>query len=643
MVRGKFTVYIMQIIFLVLLSQTVCAGVVYEEEVKDNIPFYIDGVKHIPRYYPSAEKLSLGVGEERLLIQKGDCETLEGVQYCVDDATAGIEEETGDPMSTVKLRVVEFGPEIKISRSISDETPLVDSEVTIVATITNQGTERATSITYTDKYPTEVKMNGAPINRAFNQAEWTGSLDPGNSEQLTYTLKFTDFIEHTSVAKVKYLHKGKVTTVESGEEKFTVQKPYSFNTSLSSESVAKGEEIKYYVTVENDAAEVFETKITIDLPTDILVTRRDAQVKGVDPLTIENEIAPGASETYEFSFKSNKKGEYTLKTDLDLSSTSYKFKDSVENEVAIGVSAIVAQVNISPSEVMAGGEYMAEVKIYNRGKETITVDAVDFESDIADKRGWRAVVVEPGKNFYALNKILYAPITYETEEHYYRISGSYRSTTGTFEFDEKNTFTILPFEKVVELTADHFLENESDGHKYVNVTLRIENIKEYKLTEINVIDSLPKGAKLVAGQRDYEAEELKSGEEVTAYSYVVRLPKDFTGDSFEVVHTFNAMDPDGEKVIFEMPVDIDMGKTEPDAEFIEETPEIEEQAENESEELIEEEKEEIENPGVFKRMWNWFKGLFGGDDDAESEAEEDEEIASEPQENESEQVEVEEE
>ena len=131
--------------------------------------------------------------------------------------------------------------------------------------------------------------------------------------------------------------------------------------------------------------------------------------------------------------------------------------------------------------------------------------------------------------------------------------------------------------------------------------------KDYKLTELNVIDGLPRGMRMVAGQRDYEGEELGPGEEITAYSYVAKMSRDM-GEKFEVTHTFNALDPDGEKVIFEMPVEIDLASddipTEPPEE---EKGEMNETAEEEKETA---EEAEEEKKGFFGRIWAWIKGLF---------------------------------
>ncbi|HII71763.1 TPA: DUF11 domain-containing protein [Candidatus Woesearchaeota archaeon] len=616
---------ILSIIVLILIAATCQAAVVYDDTVADNTPFFINSIKHISKYYPAAEKASIAAGDNRVLVAKGSCETIGDMQYCVDDATTGYDDETGSSVSSIKLRVMEFGPEVQISRSISEDEPLLNEDVTVTVTLNNIGTERATGITYEDKYPTEVKMQGSTVNRAINAAEWSGSLDPGKSHTFSYTLKFEDFLKYKSKAKASYPYKSKLKIVYSKEVEFNVARTYEINTTISGRSFTNDDTIVYTVSVKNNGEETLRVNpLMINLPDGFTVTKRDVGIEGTGKqLTWKGELSQGNSESFEIKFKTTKKGEFQIKTDFALTSGKFQFTDTTEEKFRVGISEIEAIVKAEPAEVKAGGEVMVEVGVQNIGESTINVDAIDFVSDMDTRRGWRNEQLNPGKKFYALNKIIYAPIIYEEKTYSWTISGHYTSAGGKkFEFSGTATLNVLPFEKVVDFDEKYFVVNESGEYKYLNVTVMVTNVKDYTMKELNIIDGLPKGFKMVAGSRDYEGDKLNPGASAE-YSYVFRMPKETT--KFEIKHTFNAVGNSDEKLIFEMPKEIDMVGDKAEMEEMKAEAQAEEKTAEESAQETEtagpETVTEEKKPGIFRRMWNWFKGLFGGKDKEEKPAE----------------------
>ncbi len=605
----------------IFLIPMVTAETLFEGTIKDNEPFYIQGVKHIARYYPSAEKLSLAIGEDRILIKLHECEDYQDRQYCVDKATAGYDDETGQGMSETDIRVLEFGPDVTIDRDISDTTPLIGQEVTVDVTITNKGTERATSINYKDRYPPEVTISGPSINRALNQAEWAGSLDPEKSHTFSYTLKFKDFITYQSKAEVSYPHKDKIVNKYSSSVNFTVQKPYDFSTNLSTGSAGLGEEITYTATIKNEGTENLNSDLNIIVPEGAIVVSRGSDLKGTAPtLTYSSDdvdlLKPGDTKTLEFTFKETKKGLHEIKSKASFKTMSNTFSEEKTDTFTAGVSDIVASVNITPSTVKAGGEFMAEVKVTNRGSKTITVDSIDFESDLTSRRGWRSITLEPGKSHYALNKIMYAPLTNEEQEYLFNISGWYLNSKGMrFDFSKTGMMTIEPFEKILDIKEDHHLINETAGQKYINITVRIKNIKDYELTDLNIVDSIPKGSKQVSGQRDLEREKLEPGEEILAYSYVVRLPKGFEETKFDITHTINVK-KEGEEEAFEIPATITLdGVVKEDKENNKTSDTTEErkaagQTEDNTTTKTTNDEEEKGKKGLLSRLWDWLKNIF---------------------------------
>ncbi|MFC1742132.1 hypothetical protein ACFL3V_06360, partial [Nanoarchaeota archaeon] len=270
----------------------------------------------------------------------------------------------------------------------------------------------------------------------------------------------------------------------------------------------------------------------------------------------------------------------------------------------------VPEITFRPDTIKGGRELEIEAKVTNNGEDTISDISINMASDIIGNKGWRHIELGPGKKHYAYNKILNAPTDDEEKEYFIKISGNYQTASGKImEFDEMKTITVTPQDKLAELTPTI----KVDG-KEVNVTLKIKNIAPHKLTYVSLIDTFPSGFKSTAGSRDIDIEELAIGEELTAYSYIVKVPDTFTGDEFKITHVFNGLDKDEEKIMTETKTTVkleDAGKagTGTDEEDSETNETADKTEEEEGEETTEKQDKESK-PGVFTRMWRWVKGLF---------------------------------
>jgi uncharacterized repeat protein (TIGR01451 family) len=525
----------------------------------------------------------------------------------------------------MELRVLQSGPELDIDRSISDDDPNLNEEIEVTATITNIGTERAVNINYEDKFPSSVKVSGAYADFALNRALWVGSLNPGASQSITYKLKFQEFIEYESTAEASFIFNNKVNKKKSGTTTFKVQTPYEIGDSISSRSVSLNEEIEYTFSINNTGStdELNVKSVEIVLPEGVTVTNRDLGLDRVgEKVMYSGTIPAGGSEIFTFKFKSTKVTQGELKATFELRIGSTDFTEELSHKIGVGVSEILPEIKFNPTTVKGGAELEVEAKITNEGDNTISGISLDMTGDIIDPRGWRQIELEPGKKHYAFNKIMNAPTNDEDKTYFMKISGSYRTASGSvMDFEAREEVTVLAQEKLVDLTP----EIEIDG-KEVNVTLKIKNVAPYKVTYVSLIDTFPTGFKSTEGTRYIDIDELAIGEERTAYSYIVTVPDTYTQASFDITHTFNALDQDEDKVMFEKTTSVVIGVAAGDAEEEEEEATDAEGTEGE-EETAEEEAEE-EKPGIFKRMWSWIKGLFSGDG-AEEEQEETDELANE--------------
>jgi uncharacterized repeat protein (TIGR01451 family) len=600
----------------VLVLQLVCAGEIFSGEVKDNVPFTINDISHNARYYPSAKKVSLMAGTDRVLIAVGECQEINGLKYCIDSAVEGFDDETGDPASTMELRVLQSGPDITIDRDVTDESPGLNEEVEFTVTLTNNGNERASNIIYEDNFPSSVKVSSAYYSAITNGISWTGSIEKGKSQTIKYKIRLAEFKDFESVAQVSFLWNGKVNKVKSSSIDFSVSKPYRVSDSMSAKSVGLNEDIIYTLSLNNTnaAGDIIVDKIEVIFPKGVTSSYRDMEWEvGDGKLTYKGKVSANSGKSLSFRFKSLNPLQGKIATKVMLRSNNEPFEEDFEHAFGIGISDVLPEITIKPSPVKGGGELEVEAKITNNGESTVSGISLDMASDLVDIRGWRDLELEPGKKHYAFNKIINAPSIDEEKTFFLKLSGSYRSAAGkTMKFEAMEQVTVTPQDKVLELTPDIKI----DG-KDVNVTLKVKNVAQYKLTYVSLIDTFPTGFRSSVGSRDIDIEELNIGEERTAYSYIVRIPDAYTKKSFDITHTVNALDKDESKIMYEKKTAVQLGEGAAAEESKTGTAAADESASNATAQANATgaaAPEEAEKPGIFKRMWSWIKGLFGGDD-----------------------------
>jgi hypothetical protein len=611
------------IIILVMLSAAVAAGEIFNDEVKDNVIFKVNNIDHIARYYPSAEKASILAGTDRVLVELGDCRELNNLKYCLDSATEGFDDETGDAASTMEIRVLESGPELDIDLEVSDDEPNLNEVVDITATITNVGNERASNLVFEHNFPSSVKVSGAYLSYTTNGAEWTGSLNSGDSKEISYKITFKDFLKIDSAAKTSVIYNNKVRKASSETVTFDVQKPFNVSDSLSAKSVDVNEEIRYSISIgNNDETNAITIKeLEVSIPQGAVISHRDLEFENVNgKVSYSGQISAGQSINLSFKFKASQPVQGDLKAKVQITMGTKTFDTELSHKVGLGVSDIMPEITFKPSPVKGGHELEIEAKITNNGEENISEISLDMVSNLVGNKGWRHLELLPGKKHYAYNKIMNAPSYDEEKEYFIILTGSYLTSAGKIKkFTSRENITVLPQDKLAELAP----EIKVDG-KEVNVTLKIKNIAAYKLTYVSLIDTFPQGFRMSEGSRDKDFEEIAIGDELTAYSYIVKVPDTYTKDSFEITHIFNGLTDDNQTVMTEKKTKVNLGKaaetgSKSTGTAVNAT--TNETGNKTDETAAADETEEDDKPGIFTRMWRWIKGLFSGDDEPDDKLE----------------------
>jgi hypothetical protein len=265
------------------------------------------------------------------------------------------------------------------------------------------------------------------------------------------------------------------------------------------------------------------------------------------------QITAGKSQDYILKIQSGKKGDYKIKTSLDIKIGNREFKEEMTHDFGVGVSGMVPVINISDLNPKTYDPISIVVSLYNRDKYNITTEP-EIKSNLFTDVDVDRTSYDPGTTTKILDKTITAPKTTTSMTVYVEVSGEYRNERGIdISYSARKDFTVEPEEKVVKLTQTAEVTNDT-----ARVKVSVENLKDTALSSVEVFDLMPKGFK-VAGEQT-KTVSLNQSEKKQVLDYLVLIPEDYSKDSFLIDHTVNIKDEEDEFFIQEISLRVDLTK-----------------------------------------------------------------------------------
>lgn len=590
---------ILLILFLNLLP-AVTASTLLDDWVDDYETFKAGDHYFYVEYIESTQSLVFKMDNMGGIMSMGECETKENIKYCYEDVN----------YPQIKVKITSLEPDITIERTFSTTSPNLNEEITVTVTLKNEGDKRASNIKYKDTYPTAIK-----VSSGGNTKTWEGYLNIGEEETFKYTLKAEEIISFDSTATLSYKFNGNEKTKKSSTETIDVQKLYSITQKISTEAADKNEIITYNLTITNkdESKRLTIENLEITLPSKIDLVKAPSELKKQDnKLTFKGEIEKKQSKTLTIKIKSSRAGKFTINTIAELRIASTNYKEELEKTFNVGLSYILPILNVT-DKVKSSSSYAIYIAVKNYGKDEIKNVSIKVESDlfndIEEKKN-----IAAGTTIKILDKTLTAPYTEKDEKHNIKIYGSYLSSSGrTYQFEKSAPLTVTAASKIIQIIKE-FNKKEFYPGDEIKVTIKIKNLKNQIINNIDVSDIFPKEIRSsLLGDVTGNLEELKPNEEKKLYSYSVTVPENYKEDEIEFKTILNAK-IDGELTILKKIDKIKILKGEKPEESEEEQETtinetgVQEEEINETEEEPKEIKETQEN--FFKRIINWIKNLF---------------------------------
>ncbi|MFQ5474308.1 MAG: hypothetical protein ACE5DM_00575 [Candidatus Nanoarchaeia archaeon] len=609
---------VVYLILLILLASAASATEIFDGTIKEETNTDIGGKVVYAKYYEASGKISLHVidDDKYLLLGEAECESIGLWEYCYDGSTADEEEYTTQFGETllkefynVDIHVNHQAPSISIDMSTESTGVSIDQRFNLKITLSNTGDLDASNVYFELPIPDglEVTMSGMGI--VGNKLTWSGTIRKGKSKELEASLEGKEYGKYTLTGKAEYDQAGN-TAEEDADLELEVKFPYTLEAELSPKLVGKNEAAWYTVTITNDDESVLDlNKLEFIFPSalDIKSVPSGFSITQ-NTLSGDDQISAGQSKDYAVKIQSNRQGEYKIKTDAEIRVGQRTFTETIDETLGVAVSGIVPIINITPENPKSYDSIRIDIYLENRDENNATTKP-KVTSDLFMPANIDEATYAADFSTMILTKTITAPQLDEAKEYYVKVSGGYMNERGIdFEYETKADFTIDPAQKLVKVTQ----ESVVDG-KTVEVTVFVENLKGSTLEDMDIFSLLPKGFKVAGDQSTRET--FTAFEKKQVLNYTVTIPDEFNDDFFLIENTVNA-EEDGKLQIQESNLRVDLRGVKQEVKSDEIQKENIDEAKNKTElnesvQGILDVSVEKENPGVIKRMWNWFRCIFG--------------------------------
>jgi uncharacterized repeat protein (TIGR01451 family) len=608
-------------LFIALMPFVVEAKDLHNEWHYSGDTFTVDGdvimITHFD-FYDST--VLLQVNKNTYILREGECKQIAARDYCITeifndlgttDEDAPIKFQNGVAYAGIRILVRTRGPDIKISRTFSTNTPELNQEVTVTVTVENTGNEGTDSFIYTDSYPAGVIITSLSNGKSTPHGIIYDFDFPVNTERsFAYAFKVTDYLKFSTQPQVSFTFAGENTTVSVSGANIEVIKPYAFTVTISSASFEVSEQTTLSAKIENKVS----SKITVD------------ELKMVIPPLMSVQSAPNELEKdnnkyyWQGSLESTKyeaismvlkplqSGTYLIPVSVKLRDSEGKsFSETINLSVVATLKPIEPILSVLEASVSEGSSFRVAFSVRNSNKNIgFRNIKVGVRSKIFPDLRAELTELMPGKaQNLIVNDTLTTPFTGEKKTYDIEAYGTYESTTSEkLNFSQKATLTVTPVSQVIAITQEADKQEVLTGEN-VTLTVKITNNNQQNI-QVDAYDNYPEGVSLVGGKTSEPLIIFDSAGAKQAYTYKLHIPLWYNQSELAIT-TFASIPAKDYALNKTITLKI---KSAPPKEVGENK-----SSEQKTPETSQTEKKEDEKQGFFEKLINgisdFFKRLFG--------------------------------
>jgi len=555
------------------------------------------------KYSLGNAKLVFEVDDLREILELGECAYRDNLKVCFDDVELSVMEE----VEKLTVSVFDLVPSITITRSFSDTSVVLEEDIEVEVTLTNGGDTVATNVVFTDSYPISLEVR----NGENNKAVWTGSISPGETESIKYKLRAKSIVEYESVAEVSHIYEGNKITTESDSETIEVSAPYGFEVGLDKDRAKRNEVVVLNITFENkDENDDLKINSLVIEPSYLLKVKEfsdDLKEDGVK-YTYSGSINEESSKSFMIKVYSGRNAEHYIDVSTDFRIGSMSLKEDIIKELEVGLSSVYPIINLTLDRVLAGDILGVAVRLKNDGIEDVSGVNVKIESDLFNTVESKDNTITAGASKDVLANKPTAPEVESETTYNIKVIGSYVEDGQTYAFEKNAKVVVVPTPKVVSMLHELDKEEYNVGEE-VNVVVSIENIEDSAFDKVSLIEMLPNEVKSSLKGDILVDTSLAVGEKKEAYSYSFAIPADYQKETLNIRTIVNVKKGDNlykydwsKQVKVTGIQDIMEDDIEDEAE--------EQPVDDVLEDNLTEANQEKQKEGFFKKIIDFFIGLF---------------------------------
>ena len=337
-----------------------------------------DDVYMVTHYNFYDTSVVLQVNDNSYVINEGGCKLTSTRKYCIDDIFQDLEDadeddplkfEGGEVYAGIKVVISSRGPDLDVSRSLSETTPELNQEVTVTVTIENEGGESA-DFYYKETLPGHAQLTSSSsgTTRTLRSLSYETYISANDEKTFSYSFKVTDYQEVELSPQAWFIYENSRTNISVSTKKVSVDKPYKLTASVSPSSVEAtdqaGISVKATSTVSEDIT-VDDLRITIPSYLSIMSKPRELEKKN-NEYYWNGTLAEDEYHLLTFLLKPVRSGTYTIPVSIRVTDSEGKeFNEEKNLTLKSTIDKLEPILSVSDSSVSEGGEFRIAFSVKN--------------------------------------------------------------------------------------------------------------------------------------------------------------------------------------------------------------------------------------------------------------------------------------
>ncbi|MBI2137471.1 DUF11 domain-containing protein [Candidatus Woesearchaeota archaeon] len=467
-----------------------------------------------------------------LYVTNNSCQQTQTIRLCIDH----IEYYLAAKQDRLKVRAISLSPDISITRTAAKNEFEAGSGTEITVKITNNG-GLAQNLTYTEDFPAGIRVTETSfgLEPKGSSIEWkTANLKETKSESFSYKIAVDDVIDREFTATLTYFDGKKTKTLRTSSAKIKTTPRLIQAIKLGVETSRIGQENNITLSFTNKETKTAKIKVQVATDSGIIMTKLPEEFKKISDTGYEGNIemkkglnvTNNITKNYVLKFEGNKEGTVNLIAQAKYSTSDFTDRElpELKKKVTIESRGIKVRTNLNDLEIEANQQKTLRIWLQNLNPESaIRKVLILFTSDGLVELPDEYIEEIPAQEHKKIaEKTFYAPDINTSKGYKIEANVTYITEFGQ-EYSKKFTFT-QTVEKIAEISITKTTDRDVlENGQETTVTVKVKNPRKTKLLGITVKDAVPEEF-TVTGQTSATLT-LASGDEQTAYTYIIKAPR----------------------------------------------------------------------------------------------------------------------